>query len=227
MSFARYAIYYVPTDPALAGFGAAWLGWDLARACGTGQPDLPELAKITEAPRRYGFHGTLKPPFRMAEGQDRYGLDEAVAAMAADCAPARCDGLELSAMGRFLALTPVGDAAGLARVAATCVSALDPFRASATEAELAHRRQAHLSERQRAHLDRWGYPHVMEDFRFHLTLTGKLPKGDISRWTATVRAYLPVLPSPFVLDRIALVGERADGRFELIRSYVLTGKTAA
>jgi hypothetical protein len=174
-------------------------------------------------PRKYGFHGTLKPPFRLAEGTDAAGLHEAVSLMAANCVPAQSDGLALTALGRFLALTPVGDVSGIARVAATCVEALDAFRAPPGEAELERRRKARLSERQEALLQRWGYPYVMEEFRFHLTLTGRLPVDDIEHWTETARSHLPPLPTPFVMDVVALVGEREDGRFELIQRYTLAG----
>ena len=71
MSFTRYAIYYLPPAGALADFGARWLGWDVRRGAAAVQLDLPGLRDATEAPRKYGFHGTLKPPFRLAEGQER------------------------------------------------------------------------------------------------------------------------------------------------------------
>jgi hypothetical protein len=143
--------------------------------------------------------------------------------MAADCAPARCDGLTLTRLGRFLALTPVGDARGIGRVADTCVQVLDPFRAPPEAEELARRRQARLSARQEALLLRWGYPHVMEEFRFHMTLTGRLAPAEAAAWQDRIGALLPPLPAPFVLDTVALVGERGDGRFELIHRYALTG----
>src|SRR5262249_30663264 len=40
--------------------------------------------------------------------------------------------------------------------------------------EREQRLSAGLSERQIENLDRWGYPYVFEDFRFHLTLTGPI-----------------------------------------------------
>ena len=223
MSFTRYAIYYLPPAGALADFGARWLGWDVRRGAAAVQLDLPGLRDATEAPRKYGFHGTLKPPFRLAEGQDFDALRDAVAALAATLASARCGGLALVPLGRFLALVPEGDAEGIGRVAAACVRDLDGFRAPPSDAELARRRAAQLSPRQEAHLSRWGYPYVMEDFRFHLTLTGRLPRADIGAWTDTLRQHLPPLPAPFVLDRIALVGERTEGGFALIEDHALTG----
>lgn len=223
MSYARFAIYYLPPECALADFGAGWLGWDCVAGRDSIPPHVPGLDDVTMTPRKYGFHGTLKPPFRLAEGTDAAGLRHAVAQMAQVCPAAQSDALTLTALGRFLALTPVGDTSGIARVAATCVEALDVFRAPPDEAELERRRKARLSDRQEALLQRWGYPYVMEEFRFHMTLTGRLSVEEIDHWSDIARAHLPPLPSPFVMDEVALVGERQDGRFELIQRYALAG----
>jgi len=223
MSYARFAIYYLPPEGALADFGAGWLGWDCVAGRDSIPPHVPGLDDVTMTPRKYGFHGTLKPPFRLAEGTDAGGLRQAVAQMAQVCPAAQSDALTLTALGRFLALTPVGDTSGIARVAATCVEALDAFRAPPGEAELERRRKARLSDRQEALLQRWGYPYVMEEFRFHMTLTGRLSVEEIDHWSDIARAHLPPLPSPFVMDEVALVGERQDGRFELIQRYALVG----
>lgn len=207
----------------MADFGASWLGWDVVHGQLTRQPDLPDLRDITMTPRKYGFHGTLKPPFRLKEGRTVADLDKAVAELAASLAPAVCDGLALTSLGRFLALTPQGDTETLQRVAAACVSALDGFRAAASDAELARRRASGLTARQDALLVQWGYPYVMEEFRFHLTLSGQLPEPEITTWSGTVQKFLPKLPAPFILDQIALCGEREDGHFEMLHCYTLAG----
>ncbi|MDP5218998.1 DUF1045 domain-containing protein [Ruegeria sp. 2205SS24-7] len=223
MSYSRFAIYYVPPEGPLADFGATWLGWDVVQGRAARQPDLPGLHDVTMTPRKYGFHGTLKPPFRLVENRSVEDLKAAAADLAQALAPATCNGLELTRLGRFLALTPGGDSRPLQRVAEACVCGLDGFRATVTEAELARRRKAGLSARQEALLKQWGYPYVMEEFRFHMTLTGRLPKNDILAWFRIAQRQLPDLPSPFVLDHIALCGEREDGRFELIHRYTLAG----
>lgn len=223
MSYARYAIYYVPPDGPLAHFGAAWLGWDVIGGCEVLQPDLPGLHDVTMTPRKYGFHGTLKPPFRAIETATPEDLDKAAADLAASVAPATCEGLELTALGHFLALTPRGDVDRLRQLAEACVRALDSLRTPPTEAELARRRKAGLSARQEALLREWGYPYVFEEFRFHLTLSGRLPEDEMTHWEDTLRRNLPKLPEPFLVDQIALCGEREDGRFELIQRYALSG----
>lgn len=223
MSYTRLAIYYLPPEGPLAEFGAAWFGWDAARGAETGRFEVPRLHDITKSPRKYGFHGTLKPPFRLAEGRDPGAVAATLARLAASCAPARCDGLALAPLQHFLALTPLGETSGIGRVAAACVRGLDAFRAPPTVADLARRRAAGLSGRQDALLTRWGYPYVMEEFRFHMTLTGPLPPDVIGRWREVLAHRLPVLPASFVLDEVALMGERPDGYFELIQRYALTG----
>ncbi|MEF9604921.1 DUF1045 domain-containing protein, partial [Paracoccus sp. PXZ] len=110
----RYAIYYAPPEGAFARRASAWLGWDAA----CGQPlTPPELGlpaeEITRDPRRYGFHGTLKPPFRLAEGRDGDALHRAVAGLAQRLSPVTLPGLRLASLGGFLALVPEGDTAPL------------------------------------------------------------------------------------------------------------------
>ena len=223
MSYARFAIYYVPPEGPLADFGAKWLGWDVVTGREVPRFDVPGLHDITMTPRKYGFHGTLKPPFRLKEGQTIEALEAAVSDLAGVLSPAACDGLKLTQLGRFLVLTPFGPLDGLQSIAGACVRDLDGFRAPAGEAELARRRKAGLSNRQEMLLAQWGYPYVFEEFRFHLTLTGGLPEGDAPGWMDTLQVHLPDLSAPFVMDQIALCGERQDGRFELIHRYTLTG----
>lgn len=223
MSYTRFGLYYLPQDRSLANFGASWLGWDVEQGAQCTRPNVPGLAAVTATPRSYGFHGTLKPPFRLASGTDLDGLKTTVAALAARTAPAQTQGLKLNALGRFLALTPIGDLSGLARIANSCVREVDTFRAPASDEELARRRAAGLTPEQDSLLMEWGYPYVMDEFRFHLTLTGRVAEDQLDHWRAVLEDRLPALPTPFWIDQIALVGEREDGFFELIHRYALTG----
>ena len=223
MSYSRFAIYYVPPKGALAAFGSNWLGWDVEEGTPSCQPDVPGLRDITMTPRKYGFHGTLKPPFRLKDSMTELDLRGAIETLAGSLKPALCEGLELKALGHFLALTPYGETDGLQRVAAACVADLDALRAAPNAAELARRRAAGLSPRQEALLMEWGYPYVMEEFRFHLTLSGRLTEPQLRAWTQVLSTRIPALPTPFVVDQIALCGERLDGHFELIQRYTLAG----
>ena len=230
--FQRYAVYYAPEPGAFADFAASWLGWDAESGSEVVHPDVNGLplpvADITATPRKYGFHGTIKPPFRLAEGSSDVGLMADLEALASNLAPVTLDGLELSLLGRFLALTPSGDQRALADLAAKVVEGLDQHRRPASEAELKKRRGAGLSERQDANLMKWGYPYVMEEFRFHLTLSGKLSKPEAQATQDTLAPVLaPLLPRPFSVSELCLFGEASDGRFHLIHRYTLSGASAA
>jgi len=228
MNYRRYAVYYTPPPGALASFGAAWLGWDAARGAAQAHPALDGLphpvAEITETPRRYGFHATIKPPFRMAAGRSAEDLAWALDAFCQRHAPVETPALVLRRLGRFLALVPGDDGAALSALAAGAVEALDEFRLPPGDEELARRRKAGLTDRQEALLLRWGYPYVMEEFRFHMTLTGRLSAEDLAAVEdALSPALADCLPRPFALDALALMGEDEAGRFHQIHRYPLAG----
>lgn len=208
----RYALYYAPASGSeLDRFGAHWLGWDVEAATPCAQIEVPGLspetvAQATAEPRKYGFHGTLKPPFHLAEG---YSEDDLRAALSAFCARRRPFALpawKLTWLGSFAALTPSAPCPALHALANACVEEFDPFRAPPAPGELERRRARGLSPRQDAALLRWGYPYVMEDFRFHLTLSGPIHDALLRE---TLSAALAPLTAPFckessTLDGIAL-----------------------
>ena len=218
----RFAVYYAPRPGAFADTAAGWLGGDLP------QPALPGLprpaAAITTDPRRYGFHGTIRAPFRPAPAQSARIITDRVASLAARLPPVTCDGLRLENLHGFLALTPVGCEAALLALGAAVVEGTDDLRAALSTAEIARRRPERLTPRQRALMERWGYPFVMEEFRFHLTLTDRLPEDEAAPVMAALAAHFaPVLPHPFVIEDLCLFGEDAAGRFHLLHRYPLSG----
>jgi len=226
--FTRYAVYAAPAPGPLADFCARWLGWDAVAGEARPHPEVPGLPapveQITRTPRKYGFHGTLKPPFRLAEGSDRARLEADLAALAGELPAVELEGVGLARLGGFLALVPLGDARPLARVAAEVVSQLDHHRAPASDPEREMRRAGGLTPAQETNLRRWGYPYVMDEFRFHMTLTGPLAGADA---TSVATALAPVLeallPRPFRVADLCLFGEGAGGRFHLLHRYALTG----
>jgi putative phosphonate metabolism protein len=225
--YRRFGLYVVP-EGAFHDAGAAWLGWDSSAGKEVSQPEVPGLPEpvevMTRTPRKYGFHGTMKPPFFLAEGTDAHGLHEAAEAFCATRAAVTIPQLEVRRLGGFIAVVPSEPDAALADLAAATVEALDPFRAPPSEAELARRRKARLTDRQEAHLMRWGYPYVMEEFRFHLTLTGRLPPdaADAAR-AALARHFAGIVPTPWTIGSLCLMGEDAQGRFHLVHRYTLAG----
>ncbi len=227
MTFTRYAIYYAPPASAeWSKFATHWLGWDMEAGQSVQHPavDGIDVLSVTEVPRKYGLHATMKPPFRLHPARSFAAMQSAGEALAKAMAPVELGRLEVTQLGRFLALRPVGDTERLNALASACVRELDAFRAPATDAELAKRRGAGLSPEQDANLVQWGYPYVLDSFRFHITLSGRLDKPTLGAVRDVLRSRLdPLLPAPFRIDDLALVGEAEDGRFHLIQRYALSG----
>ena len=177
----RYALYYAPrADEPLARAATQWLG----RNAETGQSRAlvpvagiayERLAAIVADPRLYGFHGTLKAPIALADGATERDLVDAVGRFAVGQRPITVPTMELAELSDFLALVPGARCVELHDLADQCVVEFDEFRRPADEAELARRRSSGLSQRQDDLLVRWGYPYVLEHWRFHLTLSGRLP----------------------------------------------------
>lgn len=229
MKIVRHALYYAPPEGSdLARLGADWLGRDAAgRPVLPADPALPgcrPLAALTVSARRYGLHGTLKPPLRLAEGRSAEELLAAARDWAARRPPVALGPLRVATLGSVLALLPEVQSATLARFAADLVRDLDGFRAPPTPEELARRRAAGLSPRQEALLAAWGYPYVMEEFRFHVTLTDALAPAELPLLRAAAEAWFaPVLGRPQVMEDLAVFGEDEGGLFHLIARLPLGG----
>lgn len=178
--YSRYALYYTPPPGSdLHAFGISWLGRDAYTDKPVDQMALSgftssEIASATEFPRHYGLHGTLKAPFRLAEGYTRDNLVASALSFAAGQKTFDIPFLRLAVMGDFIALTPGKQCQKLNRLADACVREFDRFRAPLSEEEWDRRMSTGLTVRQAEHVRKWGYPYVMDDFRFHITLTGHL-----------------------------------------------------
>ncbi|MDO5648280.1 DUF1045 domain-containing protein [Paracoccus sp. (in: a-proteobacteria)] len=221
----RYAIYYVPRAGDFADQMAAWLGWDLAQGRAVAHPvlDLPRpVADLTRSPRRYGFHGTIRAPFRPGDGVTQDAIIARADDLARAFAPLRFDGVELVDLHGFLALTPVGGQGALNDLAAHVVRGTNDLRAPLNDADIARRNPDRLTPHQRGLLDQWGYPFVMDQFRFHLTLTDHLPDAERGAVADALRGWLR-LPRPFTIDDLCVVGQDELGRFHLIHRSPLSG----
>lgn len=226
--YERYALYVLPEAGTLADWTAAWLGWDVQRGATVPHPDIPDLPiaieEITATPRRYGFHATIKPPFYLSEGTDPDGLDAAVSRLCSRLAPVTLEALQLNRISGFLALTPSGDVSALNAFAASTVRELDDFRAPPDANEIARRRAHNLSPAQEANLAAWGYPYVMDQFDFHMTLTSRLSEENGTAVLSALRPILaPLVPKPFLIETLCLAGQDAEGMFHLLHRYNLGG----
>nr|WP_238940120.1 DUF1045 domain-containing protein [Pseudoroseomonas ludipueritiae] len=201
-----------------------WLGRDAETGATFPQDPLPglDIAEITADARNYGFHATLKPPFRLATSYDA-ARAEAVA-LAARTAPFELPPLAVMDLGGFLALRESTPCPALQALADACVTALDPHRAPPTEAEVARRRPERLSEAQRTMLSRWGYPYVFAEWQFHLTLSRRLSAEEKAVvMPAAQRAVGEVAARPRVVRELCLFTQVTSGAPFLIAERLPLG----
>lgn len=227
---ARYAIYYTPPPfSALARFGSGVIGYDCFDAVDVTHARLEGIDAtvhklMTVDPRRYGFHATIVAPFHLG----KHSEDDLIAA-ASDYAtrtrPARLGSLAMSAIGDFIALVPAEASEGISKLAANCLNAFDEYRAPLTAADRERRLKSKLSAHQIELMDRWGYPYVLDEYRFHMTLTGALPDNlrDMFR-DALERAFAERAGDTFEIDAISVMRQDdAGARFRVLRRCRLRG----
>lgn len=226
----RYAIYAAPPpDDPLWSFGSATIGYDAATARDLPFPaeppsDAADWAELTDDPRRYGFHGTLKAPFELAGGTSEADLLEAVMVFADRRPAVTVPALTVATLGSFVALVPAEPCDELLALAADCVRVFDPFRAPMAAADRARRLKSPLTDRQVGHLDDWGYPYVFEDFRYHMTLTGALPEARREPVRSALAERYRAIAAPFRLDALVVFRQaRRDQRFTILGRFACEG----
>ncbi|UEM13607.1 DUF1045 domain-containing protein [Bradyrhizobium barranii subsp. barranii] len=227
--FPRYAIYFAAgADSALTCFGAELLGYDVYTGDEMPFPAdasrvAPDWRDVTADPRKYGFHGTLKAPMALAPGRTEAELVAACAAFAGKARPMPSIRPVVDSISGFIAVIPTEPVGALQQLAADCVREFDDFRAPMTAEDRARRKPEKLGERQRDYLDRWGYPYVMEEFRFHMTLTGRLDAERRGPILEMLRARFAALGlDTLAIDRIALFKQDdTKARFRLVGEWAL------
>jgi putative phosphonate metabolism protein len=187
----RVALYYAPaTDDPLHEAASVWLGRDAATGAGCAQPDLAGIAEVTAEAAQYGFHATLKPPMRLADGAVWQDVLAAARAVAATVPAFDLPRLAVSEIHGFLALRETEPSPRLQALADTCVAGADHLRAPPSADELARRRHKTLPPAADANLVRWGYPYVFATWFFHMTLTRRLTADELPAWRAATAAHV-------------------------------------
>lgn len=228
----RYAVYFAPLPRSpLAAFGRAVLGWDAetGEAGGTWNPGLleafPDWPMMVSEPARYGFHATLKAPFGLKETCSEADLIAAVEHVAAELDPACLGALDIAPFGRFVVLLP-GEAgmAAAAAVAGTVVRKLAHLDLPLSPADRERRLLPTLTERQIANLERWGYPYVLDDFKFHMTLAGPLVRESMEAVCRKLDGMYRPAREAVALDAICLFKQRSrDEGFRVVSRHWLGG----
>ena len=217
----RHAAYFAPApDSAAWRLGTQWLGRCPHRGQELAQPlpagwDADAFAQRTREPRRYGWHATLKAPFTLEQGCSVAALRSGFSELASGAGAPFLLHLALAQVGNFLALVPRQPCAPLQALADACVRQLHPFAAPLPPAEVARRSRGGLSARQQDMLAQWGYPYVLQDFAFHLTLTGSLDGLSADQTAQLVQHatnwFAPLLSEGLQIDAVSWFAEDAPG----------------
>jgi putative phosphonate metabolism protein len=228
-NYPRYAIYFAAaSDGALNRFGAQMLGYDAYGGNDLPFPDgvTPDWRELTEDPRKYGFHATLKAPMALADGKTEPQLAAACETFATTARRIPMIEPIVDSISGFIAVIPSQPSAGLQQLAADATRDFDAFRVPLTPEDRARRNPDKLTPRQCDYLDRWGYPYVMEEFRFHMTLTGRLNAERREPIVAWLRdRFSETGLKTLAIDRIALFRQDdTASRFRIIEHWPLRGQ---
>lgn len=226
----RYALYYVPNAASeLYRFGANTIGYDAYTAKELPFPDaqleaFTDWRAMTSDPRKYGFHATLKAPFALKDGVSEADLLAAFGEFAK--APRAIPQIApvVRSLGSFIAAVPDVPVDALNALADDCVRAFDHLRRPLTEQDRARRLNSPLTDNQIKHLDRWGYPYVFEEFRFHMTLSGSLPDDKREPAQALLQSQFATLAlSALTIDSLTLLRqEGSKARFVVMKQAPFT-----
>ena len=227
-NFSRYAIYYAPPEgDYLSEFTASWFGWNPHRGTKVSYLKLNdlnfEISAITKNPRRYGFHGTLKAPFFLIRSRTVKELKLAILKLSLSVQKVEIKSMILQNLNGFVVITPAMENKAIGRLAKKCVEELDLFREPEPIKKMQMRRSKGLSKSEERLLQKWGYPYVLENFKFHLTMSGKLkPEASQNVIDVLTSELQPVLKKPLLINQICLFGENIrHGNFEIIEKFQL------
>lgn len=217
----RYAVYFCPAAGSeLDRFGREWLASRAVKGI-----DPARMQILLADVRRYGWHATLSAPFALADGVS-YDELHATAVKIAQQSEAFDLPLKLDRLAGFLALRPAGDETAINALAERCVRELNPLRAPLSEA--AWQRRAHaLDDVERTLFRQFGYPYVLQRYRFHLTLSAPATQHEeqvLCTWLSSTVATL----QPARIDALTLCRESAPGQdFERVERIPLNKGRAA
>lgn len=234
----RHAAYFAPAPQSLAWrLGSEWLGRNAYQFTALKQPEFKNLnselfGQLTRTPRLYGWHATLKAPFELNSNARLEDLQAVFRHLANNTVSAFHLPLKLVEMGDFLALVPLHPSPDLQQFAEQCVRGLHSLTLPLTEAELQRRTGAGLTSRQTALLHEWSYPFVMDQFQFHMTLSGSLQnvesqvKMDLK--TAAQEWFAPLLENGLDIDAVTWFSQdQQNGNFRWVERFELGASNCA
>lgn len=214
----RFAIYFAPEiNSKLHLLGSQWLGRDVNSGKLIKQPEIQNITseyfyKITKNPSLYGFHATLKAPFHLNIKYTLNDLQDHIKRLCASMQPFNMY-LTVKQVGQFLALVMDPKEKKMVKLASDLVKQVDHFRAPLQQSTIDKRRLSVLTRSQDSNLLKWGYPYVLSDFRFHMTLTEKitLPSARQQLENAASLHFAPSLNDIIKVNNISLFYQKTIG----------------
>ncbi len=215
MGSARYAICYAPEQGStLEAFDRSWFGRLNSKPTASLVPGLTfkRLEFLTTGPRNYGLHGTLKPSFELNPHTTEAALLAVAKIFAGRLGPITLPALELGEIGVIVSFVLTSSSAALEDLQSACVRAFDGYRQPLTNSQEESYKRNRLTVHQDKMLDHWGYPYVMEEFDFHISLTDPVPD---EKERAAIMKALPklagaVLGKPLVMSEIAVFRQESE-----------------
>ena len=225
-NYKRYAIYYVPSENSeLDLFGKCWLGWDPYKGVETTKSDLSKLpsfkkfSSLVLTPKQYGFHGTIKAPFRLKNEYTYNDLENKVREISKQIHSFYFDQLIIKKLGNFIGLIPTNNLK-INAVSNKFVEELDYLRDELSESEIKKRKPHKLTSNQKQMLFKWGYPYVFDEFKFHLTLTSKLNVVEIDDVLRSLQNILKqVNLNKISFNNICIFGQKNDEKFYFVKRF--------
>jgi hypothetical protein len=225
-NYKRYAIYYVPSENSeLDLFGKCWLGWDPYKGVETTKSDLSKLpsfkkfSSLVLTPKQYGFHGTIKAPFKLKNEYTYNDLENKVREISKQIHSFYFDQLIIKKLGNFIGLIPTNNLKVNA-VSNKFVEELDYLRDELSESEIKKRKPHKLTSNQKQMLFKWGYPYVFDEFKFHLTLTSKLNVVEIDDVLRSLQNILKqVNLNKISFNNICIFGQKSDEKFYFVQRF--------
>ena len=234
-NYKRVAIYFLPKkNSSLENFGKNLLGRDINKKkkisltrrqkyfINRGFTYFDELKDYCEEPAKYGFHATLKAPFRLKRNVKTKNFYDVISHIAAQHSRFKIKGLKIVYSKKFTFITSRKPNKLLINLENDLVKHLDTFRAELNKTEIKKRIPDSLTFKQNKYLKEWGYPFVFDQFKFHMTLMNQNNNKLSNKQKLELEKLIYKISNNVIeFNEISLLGENKNGYFEEIKRFKL------
>ena len=234
-NYKRVAIYFLPKkNSSLENFGKNLLGRDINKKkkisltrrqkyfINRGFTYFDELKDYCEQPAKYGFHATLKAPFRLKRNVKTKNFYDVISHIAAQHSRFKIKGLKIVYSKKFTFITSRKPNKLLINLENDLVKHLDTFRAELNKTEIKKRIPDSLTFKQNKYLKEWGYPFVFDQFKFHMTLMNQNNNKLSNKQKLELEKLIYKISNNVIeFNEISLLGENKNDHFEEIKRFKL------